>query len=92
MLEQPETGLRVPIVCALPYDGPVSPTEQKKDKKLGFYHVRPASCPVPEFFFAHSIIRGAVALPVKEDGEDFFIFDILDSNMFLRVQDLLLKV
>lgn len=38
-----------------------------------------------EFFFARSIIRGAYIVPDFNERGDFFVDDLIDSDMFLRM-------
>lgn len=81
----------VPLALVLPYDGKVSRAQRRKDVKLGnFYRVQPkARNAKPEVIFARSIIRGAVLVSTYKDQESYFVFDVLDSDMFLRISSIL---
>ncbi|KAF6759534.1 hypothetical protein DFP72DRAFT_1100990 [Ephemerocybe angulata] len=76
----------VPLALIIPYDTSVPASLKRQDRKLGLYRVRQGLQPKPEFIFARQIIRGTVLVPADENGQDFFIFDVLDSDMFLRVR------
>ena len=41
-----------------------------------------------EFVDARSIIRGVVLVPTFEKDDDYFVFDVLDADLFLRVKEL----
>ncbi|KAH6906920.1 hypothetical protein BKA70DRAFT_1372268 [Coprinopsis sp. MPI-PUGE-AT-0042] len=79
----------VPVALVLPYTRTITRAEHLKDKRLGFYRVRPDQSPKPEIVFARSIIRGTVLVPTDGPLGDHFVFDVLDSDMFLRAQTLL---
>ncbi|EFI26693.1 hypothetical protein CC1G_15464 [Coprinopsis cinerea okayama7 len=79
----------IPFALALPYATTIPAPIRKKDTSAGFYRVRKAPRPRAEFFFARSIVRGAVLVAVNERNIDFLVFDVTDSDMFLRVQELL---
>lgn len=92
---QDPTSARIPLALILPYDGQVSQDERQQDKFLGFHRVRPKAKPIPEVVFARWIIRGTLLVPAFGDDEDnvsitadHFVFDILDSDMFLRMRDI----
>ncbi|KAF6743131.1 hypothetical protein DFP72DRAFT_1102075 [Ephemerocybe angulata] len=81
----------VPIALILPYDGKVTDAQRRRDERLGFYRVstqKPRGS-APEFVFARTIVRGTVLVPANELKSEFFVFDVLDADMFLRVQELL---
>ncbi len=42
-----------------------------------------------EVIFARSIIRGLMVIPAYEESEhdDYIVFDVLDTDMFLRTQE-----
>ena len=41
-----------------------------------------------EFVDAHSIIRGVLLVPTFEKDDDYFVFDVLDADLFLHVKEL----
>ncbi|KAF6744235.1 hypothetical protein DFP72DRAFT_1095451 [Ephemerocybe angulata] len=84
-----EPGSDVPLALIIPYDTSVPASLKQKDRKIGLYRVRQVLQPQPEFIFARQIIRGTVLIPADENKQDFFIFDVLDSDMFLRVRTML---
>ncbi|KAF8956317.1 hypothetical protein BDZ97DRAFT_1907242 [Flammula alnicola] len=76
-----------PWVLIQPYDAHIGqPTTCEKDFQLYRVRtkVRSSSC----FISAKSIIRGVVVLPSYVKDEDYYVFDVLDDDLFLRVQDL----
>ncbi|KAG2012091.1 ubiquitin and ribosomal protein S27a [Coprinopsis cinerea AmutBmut pab1-1] len=79
----------IPIALALPYTAPIPKNLSTKDAAAGFYRVRRTVQAGAELFFARSIIRGAVLIPVNEQETDYLVFDVADSDMFLRVRELL---
>ena len=41
-----------------------------------------------EFVDARSIIRGVLLVPTFEKEDDYFIFDVLDADLFLCMKEL----
>ena len=41
-----------------------------------------------EFVDARSIIRGVLLFPTFEKEGDYFVFDVLDADFFLRMKEL----
>ncbi|TFK20456.1 hypothetical protein FA15DRAFT_646974 [Coprinopsis marcescibilis] len=80
-----------PLALILPYNGAVTQSQRKKDLDLEFYHVRGTPQAHPEIVSAHTIIQGAVLTHTYDssDTRSYFVFDVLDADMFLRVQELL---
>ena len=76
-----------PIVLVQPFDAYIGPM-RRKDKELGLYRLgmRDSS----EFIPLGSILRGA--LIVKDFDEtnsgEFIVVDVIDGDMFLRVQEM----
>ncbi|KAG6825021.1 hypothetical protein H0H92_005080, partial [Tricholoma furcatifolium] len=65
---------------------------RRKDTELRLLRFRANLRKDFEFISIHSIIRGAVMVPSGElefanGSRDYFLFDILDADMFLRVQN-----
>ena len=61
---------------------------KKKDEELGFIRLRQRPEYEAEFFFARSIIRGAVIFPAYDKETDYMVFDIADTDMFLRAKEI----
>ena len=59
---------------------------KKKDEELGFIHLFQWPEYEAEFFFACSIIRGAVIFPAYDKETDYMVFDIADTDMFLQTK------
>ncbi|KAI0739985.1 hypothetical protein C8Q80DRAFT_1222134 [Daedaleopsis nitida] len=77
-----------PIALVHPYDASVGSTRSQKDKNLGFYRVRARTRSRAEFFSVHSIVRGALLVPDFGKDGDFFVDDLVDTDMFLRMKKL----
>lgn len=56
--------------------------------KLKLFRVRAKPRGFAEFVDARSIIRGVVLFPTFEQHTDYFIFDVLDEDIFMRVWEL----
>ena len=84
--EDPDTI--VPIVLVQAFDKHDSSKFRKKDRDLELIRLRQRSVQNAEFFFARSIIRGAVIFPAYDDEKDSVLFDILDTDMFLRNKEI----
>jgi hypothetical protein len=70
-----------------PYDTEVGrPTPLERDFQL--YRIHAKSRGSSRFISALSIIRGVVVVPTYAKESDFFVFDLLDDDLFMRVQDL----
>ncbi|KAJ3721171.1 hypothetical protein C8R42DRAFT_670007 [Lentinula raphanica] len=55
----------------------------RSDKALGLLRLRKE--PKMEFISLHSIIRGAVTVPLDGTANELFVWDVLDGDMYLRV-------
>ncbi|TFK32476.1 hypothetical protein BDQ12DRAFT_773340 [Crucibulum laeve] len=79
-----------PLALVLPLDAAIGALTQK-EKDLGFLRL----CAQPqinaEFFSLHSIKRGVCLAPGFERDGDFFVIDVIDTDMFLRVEKILRK-
>ena len=80
---------RIPFILAQAFDIYCDRHYKKKDKELGFIHLHQRPECKAEFFFAHSIIRGAVIFPAYDEETDYMVFDIADTDMFLRTKEIL---
>ena len=70
-----------------PYDSPIGPlTNKEKDLKLLRVRAQPRAS--AEFVDARSIIRGILLIPTFEKDGDYFVFDVLDDDLFMRVQEI----
>jgi hypothetical protein len=70
-----------------PYDSPIRGLTDK-EKDLELYRVRAQSRGSAEFVDARSIIRGVLLVPTFEKEDDYFVFDVLDTDIFLRMKEL----
>lgn len=77
----------LPLALILPYDRIITSAKQTRDRNLGLYRVRHQSR--PQIIHMDSIICGAVVFPSFEDDHEGFVFDVLDTDMFWRVKDLI---
>lgn len=64
-----------------------SGAQQKKDKDLRFLRLKKLKR--TELIFARSIIRGAVLLPAGDTNGDYIVFDLIDTDMCMRIQEML---
>jgi hypothetical protein len=81
-------GEIIPIVLVQAFDKHLNYMFRQKDKDLELIRLRQRPVQRAEFFFARSIIRGAVIFPAYDDEKDSILFDILDTDMFLRSKEL----
>lgn len=76
-----------PWVLIQPLDATVGqPTTHEKDLQLFWIRAkaRTSSC----FISAKLIIRGVVIIPTFLKDDNYYVFDVLDDDLFMRVQDL----
>lgn len=81
-------NIKYPLALVQPFDAPVSHDQKQKDEDFGLFRVCARTRRSPEIFPVSSIIRGAVL--VKDDSmeNDYFVMDLIDADMFFRVQEL----
>lgn len=78
----------LPLAYVELLDGKVTAKQREKDAVLGFLRVRQSSQRRHVVVFARSIVRGALLVPTFEGKDsDFFVFDVVDGDMFLRIRD-----
>ena len=63
-------------------------SRRARDKDLRFARVRSKPRSQPEFLPARSIRRGAAVVPTGDNYVDYYVVDLLDGDMFLRVEDI----
>ena len=78
---------RHPWAFIQPYDLPIGRLTDK-EKELELFRVRAQPRGSAEFVDARSIIRGVLLVPTFEKEDDYFIFDVLDADLFLRMKEL----
>jgi hypothetical protein len=71
----------------LPMDSPIGP-RRIVDQDLGLTRLRARPLVSSEFIPLQSIIRGALLVPDFDNYKDFFLVDLVDTDMFLRAQRL----
>lgn len=67
-----------------------SAAQRQKDKDLRFLRLKKLK--KTELIFARSIIRGAVLLPAGDTNGDYIVFDLTDTDMCMRIQEMLPSV
>lgn len=72
------------VALVQPYDAPLG-TRPRKDSDLGLYRLRARPQRNSEFFMLDSIIRGAVLVPDFGKDGDYFVHDLIDTDIFLRM-------
>lgn len=76
-----------PWVLIQPYDATVGqPTSREKDLQL--FRIRAKARQSSYFISAKLIIRGVVIIPTFLKDDNYYVFDVLDADLFMRVQDL----
>ncbi|KAG1720903.1 uncharacterized protein EDB91DRAFT_1240362 [Suillus paluster] len=79
--------VQYPVTLVLPYDQPVGIRPQK-DKDFQFWHIKRKPRASAEFFSVHSIVRGCMIVEDVSRPDEFLIVDTIDTDMFLRMQDI----
>ena len=79
-----------PVLLIQAYDEPILEFPSK-DADLGFYRIRAKNRRHSEFILAEFEIRGVLTVEDYETGNDRFVVDVVDGDMFLRMQELLEK-
>ncbi|KAK0475603.1 hypothetical protein EDD18DRAFT_1115974 [Armillaria luteobubalina] len=85
-------GTTYPLMLVRPFGEAVGPITQK-DHDLGFYRVRNKIESDPLIISIYSVIRGTLLIEdVNNQGgrpvKDYFVVDMIDADMFLRMQKL----
>ncbi|KAJ6451940.1 hypothetical protein C8R45DRAFT_848162 [Mycena sanguinolenta] len=80
-------GKVYPFALVQPLDSPVGAISAK-DKALKLFRVRAKPRHASEFIPVRSIIRGAVVVPDSKKSGDFFVMDVQEGDMFLRLRDM----
>ena len=76
-----------PWVLIHPYDTEVGrPTPLERDFQLFRIHAK--ACGSSRFISAKSIIHGVVVVPTHVKNNNYFVFDLLDDDLFMHVRDL----
>lgn len=78
----------IPVVLVQAFDNHDNSMLRTKDRDLELIRLRQRSVKNTEFFFARSIVRGAVIFPAYDEEKDSVLFDILDTDMFLRSKEI----
>jgi hypothetical protein len=79
--------VQYPVTLVLPYDRPVGICP-RKDKDFQFWRVKRKPRASAEFFSVHSIVRGCMIVEDVSRPDEFLIVDTIDTDMFLRMQDI----
>ncbi|KAF7973288.1 hypothetical protein HWV62_15663 [Athelia sp. TMB] len=77
------------IALVQPYDEHIPASERpKKDRDLGLLRYRARRRKFSEFISVSSIIRGALLVQDPDVPDERFVVDVVDTDMFLRLQPL----
>jgi hypothetical protein len=79
----------IPIILVQAFDKHNNSTFRGKDRDLELIRLRQRPVKSAEFFFARSIIRGTVIFPAYDEEKDSVLFDILDTDTFLRSKEMI---
>jgi hypothetical protein len=83
-----KTGTRTNAWALIhPYDSPVG-YPSTYEKGLEFYRIRAKTRSSTRFIPANAIIRGALVIPTHLKDNDYYVFDLLDDDLFMRVREL----
>ncbi|PBK68548.1 hypothetical protein ARMSODRAFT_887703, partial [Armillaria solidipes] len=84
-----------PLMLVRPFDQPTEGHSAQKDQDLGFYRVRThMKKSEPRLVSIYSVLRGALLIedsdfnPEDEDVKEYLVVDVVDADMFLRMQSL----
>ncbi len=84
-----------PLMLIRPFDQPTEGHSAQKDQDLGFYRVRTdMKKSEPRLVSIYSVIRGALLIedsdfnPEDENAKEYLVVDVVDADMFLRMQSL----
>jgi len=78
---------KYPFALVQPLDAAVG-LITAKEKALKLFRVRAKPRQASEFIPVRSIIRGAVLMPNSKKVGEFFVMDVLEGDMFLRLRDM----
>ena len=78
----------IPIILVQAFDAYDNPKFRKKDRDLRLIRLWQRPINKAEIFFARSIVRGAVIFPAYDDNKDSIVFDVVDTDMFLRTRQM----
>ncbi|KAK0229273.1 hypothetical protein EDD85DRAFT_776537 [Armillaria nabsnona] len=84
-----------PLMLVRPFDQPTEGHSAQKDQDLGFYRVRThMKKSEPHLVSIYSVLQGALLIedsdinPENEDVKEYLVVDVVDADMFLRMQPL----
>ena len=63
---------------------------RRKDKDLGLYRLQ-LKAKRYEIISLNSVVRGALLVPDSENPGQYLVVDTVDSDMFLRMKDLIFE-
>jgi hypothetical protein len=76
-----------PWALIQPYDASVGqPTTREKDLRL--FRIRAKARTSSCFISAKLIVRGVVVIPTFLKDDNYYVFDVLDDDLFMRIRDL----
>ncbi|KAJ6455239.1 hypothetical protein C8R45DRAFT_1056741 [Mycena sanguinolenta] len=87
VFEVSANGKVYPFALVQPLDLPVGAISAK-DKALKLFQVHAKLRHASEFIPVHSIICGAVVVPDSKKSGDFFVMDVQEGDVFLRLRDM----
>jgi hypothetical protein len=77
-----------PWVLIHPFYAIVGQAITTREKDLQLFRIRAKARTSSCFISAKSIIRGVLVIPTFRKDDNYYIFDVLDDDLFMRVQDL----
>ncbi len=83
-------GTTYPIALIRPFRRETGTAAMKrKDCDLRFLRIRIQPPTSTEFIWARSIIRGTLVFPAFDKESDTIVFDLVDPDMYVRIQEIL---
>lgn len=78
-------GESYPLAFILPLDAPAG-VRRVKDKELCLYRIRARQS--PSFISTQSILRGALLAKTFDNEGDYFVVDLVDQDMVIRMRQI----
>ncbi|KAF6755064.1 hypothetical protein DFP72DRAFT_1033140 [Ephemerocybe angulata] len=88
-VEHPLLPSPIPLAFVEICDRPIPDVLRKKDRNLGLFRIRTRPRSAYTIIQAATIIRGALLVPVFDEKDaGYFVFDVADGDIFLRVREM----
>ncbi|PBK88793.1 hypothetical protein ARMGADRAFT_1033774 [Armillaria gallica] len=81
-------GKMFPLMLVQPFNQPAGGQSKQKDQDLGLYHVKTRPNGPPCLISIYSVLQGALLIEDTAAPKEYLAVDMVDSDMFLRMQSL----